>query len=174
MSDFAQKETSNSSAQIHAETLGKLREKWLRLADEQMAWSKESDARQDGANSHTERARARIYRECAADLEAGALSLRQGEQAWTSEPWAPIDTAPRIDGRVVLICYAAWAGPRVTTAIFRGSEVLDQTRAWYCDIGYVSATHWMPLPDPPPSVEIVPSVKENNQKETELRLNREK
>lgn len=51
---------------------------WHAKADEQMSWSRQSDAKQDGANSHTERARARIYRECAEDLLAVVRSsLRQ-------------------------------------------------------------------------------------------------
>ena len=42
--------------------------KWRAHADQQMQWSRESNAKGDGANAHTERARARIYRECADEL----------------------------------------------------------------------------------------------------------
>lgn len=59
--------------------------------------------------------------------------------------WQPIETGPK-DGTKVLIVYEAAAGLRVTQAQWNGNEY---HRGWYCDVGFVPATHWMPMPPPP-------------------------
>jgi hypothetical protein len=58
--------------------------------------------------------------------------------------WQPIETAPK-DGRDVLVCYAVRDGQRVVCGRW-----LRWQKRWITDIGFVPATHWMPLPAPPP------------------------
>lgn len=73
--------------------------------------------------------------------------------------WQPIDTAPK-DGTLVLIavrgsCYiASWSDE----AQFERFEERPGWQVFVCDDGWYSwaedaPTHWMPLPDPPSSVE---------------------
>lgn len=64
--------------------------------------------------------------------------------------WQPIATAPKDDGTSVLIVYAVQDGVRVTVAKYvRYDGYHGPQEGWYCDVGFVPPTHWMPLPAPP-------------------------
>lgn len=55
--------------------------------------------------------------------------------------WRPIETAPRIDGRAVLLKHGQWAPYH---GYWRDGQ--------WCPIEYAGSwhpTHWMPLPEPP-------------------------
>ena len=63
----------------------------------------------------------------------------------TGQVWQPIETAPRDGKRVILYgSVLTWSGVEkfiVTEGIYN--------REWSCRRGWITPTHWMPLPEPP-------------------------
>ena len=60
--------------------------------------------------------------------------------------WQPIDTAPK-DGTEVLLLVPRRPG---RTQVCQGSNITGN-QWWSSWVGVVRPTHWMPLPDAPPS-----------------------
>lgn len=59
--------------------------------------------------------------------------------------WQPIETAPK-DGTPVML----WPGaPIWTDEVFPCVGWMTSVGLWICARGYVSPTHWKPLPEPP-------------------------